>query len=186
MTTEQDRNSLPAGPEPVGQSVGTQPTGRSPHLGIEATGIIDREEDVAAISSLLLAREARLLTLTGPAGVGKTRLAREVGHKLAPHFSQGIVFVDLTLVRDPALVLPTIAVQLGLRHTGVLPAVDRLQAYLSDREMLLILDNLEQVLPADVGLEELLEATPRLMLLATSREPLRLLWEQLYHVPPLA
>ncbi|HEX6509508.1 MAG TPA: AAA family ATPase, partial [Chloroflexota bacterium] len=186
MATQNHPDPPSQGPGLLEQPHTIQPAPRSPHMGVEATSIIDREEDLASISSLLLADEVRLLTLTGPAGVGKTRLAREVGRTVAPHFSQGVVLVDLALVRDSALVLPTLGQQLGMFDTGGPLFVERLQAYLSDREMLLILDNLEQVLPADVRLEELLAAAPGITLLATSREPLRLLREQLYHVPPLA
>jgi non-specific serine/threonine protein kinase len=166
--------------------MGIQPASLSPHLWIEATGLVDREADLAAISPLLVDREVRLLTLTGPAGVGKTRLAREVGRHMTAHFTHGVVFADLALVRDPSLVVPTLGRQLGVLDAGGPPFIERLQTYLSDREMLLILDNMEQVLPANVGLEELLVAAPRLVLLVTSREPLHLLGEQLYHVQPLA
>ena len=186
MATKQDGKSTPTEPKLAEGRRGVPPAGRAPDLSTEASRIVDRKEDVDAIASILLTGEVRLLTLTGPAGVGKTRLAREVARNVTAHFPHGVVFVDLSPVRDSDLVVPTIGLQLGLHDAGTQSLTDRLRSYLSERKMLLILDNLEQALPADVGLEELLAAAPRLVLLTTSRESLRLLWEQLYHVPPLA
>lgn len=186
MGAEHNRNLHPQEPSLLEVAHGGRTAPVSPRLGVEATPIIDREEDLAAIQTLLLADEVRLLTLTGPAGVGKTRLAREVGRTLAPHFPHGVVFVELTPIRDPALIIPTVAQELGVRDRGGPSVVERLHTYLAERQMLLILDNLEQALPADAGLAELLEAAPRITLLVTSREPLHLLWEQLFHVQPLA
>jgi predicted ATPase/DNA-binding CsgD family transcriptional regulator/transcriptional regulator with XRE-family HTH domain len=129
--------------------------------------------------------QVRLLTLTGPAGVGKTRLALAAAIQLADHFPDGVVLVDLTPIRDPPLVLPTIARALGLAETGGQPLPERLRDALRERSALLVLDNFEQVLPAAGALAELLGACPRLTLLVTSRAPLRLRWEWTLRVSPL-
>jgi non-specific serine/threonine protein kinase len=127
----------------------------------------------------------RLLTLTGPAGVGKTRLALAAAAQLAGHFADGVMLVDLSPVRDPLLVLPTIARTFGLNGFGSRPLPDRLHDYLRSRSLLLVLDNFEQVLPAAGVLADMLSACPALALLVTSRVPLRLRWEWTLRVAPL-
>jgi non-specific serine/threonine protein kinase len=148
--------------------------------------LLDREDELTTIRSLLLADEVRLLTLTGPGGVGKTRLVLEVGGEVRSYFAHGVVFIDLTPVRDPAAVLPAVGEDLGFRDLEGSVLLERLQAYLAERELLLILDNVEQVLPAITQLAGLLVAGPRVKLLVTSREPLHLRFEQVFHVLPLA
>jgi predicted ATPase len=133
----------------------------------------------------LTAEGVRLLTLTGPAGVGKTRLALATGERLVPAFPDGVVFVDLTVVREPMLVLATIAQALGLIDIGTRPLPDRLRDYLAEREMLLILDNFEHVLTAASDLPPLLAAAPQIRILVTSRVLLRLRWEQTIRLLPL-
>ena len=121
---------------------------------------------------------ARLLTLTGPGGSGKTRLALEAASTLVPEYKAGVFWVGLAALRDPALVPETIAQTLG--------AKDGLAEHIGERELLLLLDNLEQVIEAAPELSLLLEACPNLTLLVTSRELLRVQGEVEYPVPPLA
>ncbi|MGH2517569.1 MAG: LuxR C-terminal-related transcriptional regulator, partial [Ktedonobacterales bacterium] len=123
--------------------------------------------------------------LTGPAGVGKTRLALAAAAQVANQFLEGVTLVDLSPIRDPLLVLPTIARALGFSGFGNRPLPDRLHDYLRQRSILLVLDNFEQVLPAASVLADLLSSCPELALLVTSRVPLRLRWEWTLRVAPL-
>jgi predicted ATPase/DNA-binding CsgD family transcriptional regulator len=151
----------------------------------EPTPLLGRMVELEMIIQRLVRDHVRLLSLTGPAGVGKTRLALETRDRLAHQFPDGVTLVDLTPVRDPSLVLPTIAQALDLIDSGPRPLLDRLQEYLRDREVLLILDNFEQVLPAAEGLAAMLAGAPGLRILATSRVPLHLRWEQTLRIVPL-
>jgi predicted ATPase/class 3 adenylate cyclase len=126
----------------------------------------------------LLRERARLLTLSGPGGSGKTRLALEVAFELVPEFNAGVFWVGLAALRDPALVMETIAQTVG--------AKDGLAGHIGDRELLLLLDNFEHVVAAAPELGELLERCPNLKLVVTSRELLRIRGEIDYPVPPLA
>ncbi len=142
-----------------------------------ASSFVGREKEVAEIGALLRGG-ARLVTLTGPGGTGKTRLAIESAAVLVPDFRNGVFWVDLAPLRDPALVSGTIGQTLG--------AKDGLAQHIGERQMLLVLDNLEQVVEAAPGLAELVEGCPNLRLLVTSRERLRVSGEVEYAVPPLA
>lgn len=148
--------------------------------------LVGRGSEIAAITLALHDPQCRLLTLTGPPGVGKTRLAVEVAHRLAALVPDEIVFVDLAPLRNSALVLPAIAVALGVQETGTLGLVDRLQARLTARPAVLILDNFEHLQAAAPLVSDLLDATADLRVLVTSREPLRLRGEREMPVPPLA
>jgi excisionase family DNA binding protein len=150
------------------------------------TSFIGREEAIAEVTALLRRHDVRLVTLTGPGGTGKTRLALRVAADLATRFADGVAFVALAPVRQSELVVPTIAQVLGVRETEEQSPRERLGTFLRDRELLLVLDNLEQIPEAGPALAELLATSPRLAILATSRAPLHLMGEQIYPVPPLA
>lgn len=150
-----------------------------------------REEDLLALSEMLLPGKSpvRLLTLIGPAGVGKTRLALETAVRLLPQqahtFPDGIFFVDLSAIGMHELVLPTIAHVLKIRERSGRPLLAILKDRLRHKHMLLLIDNFEHILPAATQIGELLAAAPNLRVLATSRAPLRLYGEQEYPVVPL-
>ena len=128
----------------------------------------------------------RLVTLGGPGGIGKTRLALRLAETVRGDFADGVIAVPLAPVRAAELVMPAIARNLGVRPGTARPTLDRLSAFLRNREMLLVLDNFEQVTEASPALGELLLACPHLKVLVTSRAPLHISGEHLFAVPPLA
>ncbi len=156
-----------------------------PGLPVPPTPLIGRERDVEAVGKLLLVERARQVTLTGPGGVGKTRLALEIASEHQASFPDGAVFIALAPVGDPSLVIPTVARSLGLAEVAGQPLPDQLRSYLRDRQMLLVLDNFEQVLDAAPDVANLLSSCPHLTVLVTSRAPLRLRGEREYAVGPL-
>jgi predicted ATPase/DNA-binding CsgD family transcriptional regulator len=156
------------------------------NLPVPPASLVGRSAELAAIREQLLDDGARLLTLTGTAGTGKTRLAVASAVQLANAFGDGVWFVDLAPLNQAADVLPAIAGVLGVRSAGnELSVADNLRLYLSNRHLLLVLDNCEHVLEAAPGIGGLLDACPHLVVLATSREPLRLRHERLQPVNPL-
>ena len=157
----------------------------APHrsLPLPLTRLIGREAERATVIALL--KEARLLTLTGPGGVGKTRLALEVARRLQGSFSDGVWFVDLFGVSDPTGVIPAIAQALQVTETEGRSLAESLAVYLRSKRLLLLLDNVEQVVAAAPQLYELLTAAPRLTIVATSRVLLRVGGEHADNVPPL-
>ena len=148
--------------------------------------LIGRSAELAAIREQLLDDSARLLTLTGTAGTGKTRLAVASAMQLTNAFADGVWFVDLAPINQTADVLPEIAGVLGVRSAGnELPVADNLRLYFSNRHVLLVVDNCEHLLEAAPSIGTLLDACPDLVVLATSREPLRIRHERLQSVSPL-
>jgi predicted ATPase/DNA-binding XRE family transcriptional regulator len=163
--------------------VGRAATGES-NLPWPATPLLGRERELEEISTFL--REGRLLTLTGTAGVGKTRLAIQAARDADALFPDGTVFVALAPVAHFTAVIPTAAQAFGVRERGGQTPGETLRACLRERRMLLVLDNFEHVLDAAAEVAGLIESCPNLRVLATSRAPLRVRGEREYPVPPLA
>ncbi len=155
-------------------------------LPVSLTSLIGREQEVKAIHALLLCPDVRLLTITGTAGVGKTRLALEIARELVHDFADGVYFVSLAPISDSAFVIPTIAHSMGLMESGSQPLLELLKTSQRDKRRLLLLDNFEHVITAATLLVELLEACPTVKILVTSREFLRLRGEHQFAVLPLA
>lgn len=163
-----------------------RPSARPSTPGAPLTPILGRDAEVRDVLALLDRDDLRVVTLLGPGGVGKTRLAREVDALIAPHFAHGAQFIPLASIRDPALVPNAVAQALGFEESGDRTAVELLRELLADRHMLLVLDNLEQVIgAAHPWLSDLIGHATRLRFLVTSRIPLNIAGEQQYTVPTL-
>jgi predicted ATPase/DNA-binding SARP family transcriptional activator len=149
------------------------------------TPLLGRENELAALADLVRREDARLVTLTGIGGIGKTRLALELVRRLAPEFQHGSAVVTLATLREPELVARTILEALAIPEAGQDPE-EVLTAELQGTELLLLVDNFEQVLPAAGSIARLLDSTPGLKVIVTSRAPLHVAAEREFPVPPLA
>jgi predicted ATPase/class 3 adenylate cyclase len=155
------------------------------NLPLQPTPFLGREKEVDAIGQLLLRDSSRLVTLTGPGGIGKTRLGLQVAAELSEHFPDGTWFVSLAPLSDPDLVIPTISQVLGLQETRDQTPLEQVKRSLQRKQTLLLLDNFEQVGAAATSVADLLTCCPHLKVLVTSREVLHLRAEHDYAVPPL-
>src|SRR6266516_2111363 len=156
------------------------------NLPVPSTVLIGREREVATVAHLLRREDVRLLTLTGPGGIGKTRLGLQVAAELSELFTEGVYFVNLAPIRDPEFVVPTIAQTLDVKETADQTLLDHLSAFLREKRLLLLLDNFEQVVDAARQVAALLAACPKLKIVVTSRMTLHVQAEHEYAVPPLA
>jgi predicted ATPase/class 3 adenylate cyclase len=163
------------------KSLDQQPT----NLPTQPTVLIGRERELAALRAMLAAQETRLITLVGPGGTGKTRLALQAAAESLEHFADGVWWVPLAAVSDPENVAQAIAAPLGIREGPAQPLLESLASHLRSRQTLLLLDNFEHLRDAAPQIQHLLHSAPGLVMLVTSREPLRLRAEREFPVDPL-
>ncbi len=160
---------------------------RSSSLPVPRTAFIGREHEAAGLRQLVARDDVRLVTLTGPGGIGKTRLALQLAGEISQQFPSGAFFVPLSVVADPGLIVSTIAQALGVRETGNQSAQENMKDYLGrlDQPLLLLLDNFEHLVSAAAVISDLLSVAPRLKIVVTSQSPLHVYGEHEFPVPPL-
>ena len=166
-----------------------RPSGPRPsNLPVQRTEFIGREHEAAALRQLLGRDDVRLVTLTGPGGIGKTRLALQVAGEIDEQFPAGVCFVSLSVVGEPGLIASTIAQAVGVPETGSQSAQESMKDYLGglDQPMLLLLDNFEHLVSAAPVIANLLSVGPKLKVVVTSQAPLHVYGEHEFPVPPLA
>lgn len=168
------------------QGPGPQKAVRKNNLPYQHIPLIGREKELETVKQIMQRGDVTLLTITGPGGIGKTRLALQVAAELTGDFEDGVYFVSLASIVDPDLVATTVLQTLGFTTGENQPGPSLLKGYLQDKEMLLVLDNFEQVTAASGLLTELLGAAPKLKILVTSQAVLHIYDEYEFNVPPLA
>jgi predicted ATPase len=174
-------------PDRAGPLARSSQAPRSSNVPVPRSLLIDRDNELADAGKMLLRDDIALITLTGPGGIGKSRLAIEIARNLLDSFEDGVYLVTLEALSDPGLVVSTIAETLGIRETpGGRSAPQMLKEFLQEKQLLLLIDNFEHVVQAAPDLSKLLEACPRLKIMVTSRIPLRLRAERELPVPALA
>jgi predicted ATPase/transcriptional regulator with XRE-family HTH domain/Tfp pilus assembly protein PilF len=180
--------AAPASQEaPVAPPLTPPPRRRAPlDLPVFRTTLVGRTREAGEVGDLLARDEVRLVTLLGPPGIGKTRLSMQVAAAMHEQLADGAVFVPLAAVTDPAQAGAAIARRLGAKEVSGQPLSETLKNYLQGKELLLVLDNFEQIIPAAPLVGELIDACPELKVLVSSRTALALYGEQQYPVPPLA
>ena len=172
-------------PPPSLPKPATSYTPRPGSVPISPTTMVGREHEIAMIGRQLLDPSCRMLTLTGPGGIGKTRLATEVAREFQPHFADGVFFISMAGIERTESIIPAIADVLGLAFSGPADPVVQVSTFLQTKDILLVVDNMEHLLEGGNLLGEILRQTQKIKMLVTSRESLRIQWEWLFEVQGL-